>query len=89
MPREATGIRPTFPHGLSGEQQVEGRADLGFTIDRQGWARDIYVMGSSHTELEQPAMQALQRSRFRPGRKDGQDVRHSHPHGVFEFRLSD
>lgn len=88
LPREVTGIRPTYPRDLSADQQIDGWVEVGFIVDSRCCVRDAYIIRSSHAEFEEPALEAIRRCRFTPGRKDGQDVLFN-GRRLFEFRLSD
>jgi protein TonB len=47
---------------------------VGFIVDSSGNVVQAYVVRSSHREFEQPAVQAVSRWKFRPGRKGGRAV---------------
>ncbi len=63
-------VAPDVPHSFSktGEQ---GLVTVGFTVDEQGNVQDPKVIKSSHPELEEPALAALKKWRFKPAKKDG------------------
>lgn len=86
-PPEATyRIEPAYPHALR-QTGVEGTVVLGFVVDRQGRARDIVVIESTHRDFEQPAIDALKRWQFKPGRKDGRVVAASNVRQTIQFGL--
>ena len=65
--------RPTFPFemrraGISGEVQVD------FIVDTNGDVRNAFAAHSSQREFEAPAVQAVSKWKFRPGRKNGHAV---------------
>jgi protein TonB len=65
--------RPTFPFemrraGISGEVQVD------FIVDTDGNVRNAFAVHSSQREFEAPAVQAVSKWKFRPGRKNGHAV---------------
>jgi protein TonB len=68
--------------GISGEVTVE------FIINTNGDVTQTQVMRSSHREFEVPALQAVQKWKFKPGRKGGRvvNVRASQ---TLEFNLED
>lgn len=66
-------VQPQYPYELK-QAGVTGKVVLGFILDSHGNVRDIYVISSSNAAFEQPAIQALERWRFRPGRKAGKAV---------------
>ncbi|MBI2496761.1 MAG: energy transducer TonB [Opitutae bacterium] len=79
--------QPAYPYemsraGISGEVVVE------FIINANGDVVDTRVMRSSHREFEIPAMQAVQKWKFKAGRKGGRavNVRASQ---LIEFNLED
>ncbi len=79
--------QPTYPYemsraGISGEVVVE------FIISSNGDVIQTQVIRSSHREFEQPAMQAVQKWKFKPGRKGGRAV-NVHVSQLIEFNLED
>ncbi len=79
--------QPVYPYemqraGISGEVLVE------FIINYNGDVVDARVVKSSHREFEVPAVQAVYKWKFKPGRKGGRAVntRASQP---LEFKLND
>jgi protein TonB len=78
---------PQFPYemsraGISGEVVVE------FIINANGDVVDTRVVRSSHREFEVPAMQAVQKWKFKPGRKSGKNVA-TRVSQLIEFNLED
>ena len=78
---------PQYPYemsraGISGEVVVE------FIINTNGDVVQTQIIRSSHREFEQPAMLAVQKWKFKPGRKGGRpvNVRAQQP---LEFNLDD
>ncbi len=66
-------VAPTFPFemrraGISGEVLVE------FIVDSRGDVVAAQVIRSSQREFEQPALLAVEKWKFRPGRKGGRAV---------------
>ena len=79
--------QPQYPYemsraGISGEVVVE------FIINSNGDVVDTRIVRSSHREFEVPAMQAVQKWKFKAGRKGGRavNVRASQ---LLEFNLED
>jgi protein TonB len=68
--------------GLSGEVLVE------FIISEKGDVIDSRVVRSSHREFEVPALQAVQKWKFKAGRKGGQAVK-VRVSQLLEFNLED
>ncbi len=78
---------PQYPYemsraGISGEVAVE------FIISANGDVVDTRVIRSSHREFEVPAMQAVQKWKFKPGRKGGKAVA-TKASQLIEFNLED
>jgi protein TonB len=78
---------PQYPYemsraGISGEVAVE------FIINANGDVVDTRVIRSSHREFEVPAMQAVQKWKFKPGRKGGKAVA-TKASQLIEFNLED
>lgn len=78
---------PQYPYemsraGISGEVVVE------FIINSAGDVVDTRVVRSSHREFEVPAMQAVQKWKFKPGRKGGKAVA-TRVSQLIEFNLED
>ena len=78
---------PQYPYemsraGISGEVAVE------FIINSSGDVVDTRVIRSSHREFEVPAMQAVQKWKFKPGRKGGKAVA-TKASQLIEFNLED
>jgi protein TonB len=78
---------PQYPYemsraGISGEVVVE------FIINANGDVVDTRVIRSSHREFEVPAMQAVQKWKFKPGRKSGKNVS-TRVSQLIEFNLED
>jgi TonB family protein len=47
---------------------------VAFTVDTEGRVRDAYVLRSNNPWFERPALDAVAKWRFKPGRKDGHPV---------------
>ena len=78
---------PQYPYemsraGINGDVQVE------FIISANGDVIDTRIVRSSHREFEIPAMQAVQKWKFKPGRKGGRAVA-VRASQVIEFNLED
>jgi periplasmic protein TonB len=72
-PTPITRINPTYPFEMKRAGQ-NGSVTLGFIVDSTGTVRDAYVVDSSHREFEAAAIQAIQKWKFRPGKKGGRAV---------------
>jgi protein TonB len=53
---------------------IKGEVNVGFIVDVNGDVRDAYVVNSTHREFEAPAVQAVSKWKFRPGRRNAHAV---------------
>ena len=53
---------------------TEGNAEIAFVVDENGNVQNVRVLSSSQREFEPAAMAAIQKWKFRPGRKGGKAV---------------
>lgn len=69
------GVRqaPVYPFEMK-RNGINGEVVLQFIVDMNGTVRDVEVIRSTHREFEKPAMDAVYKWRFRPGRKGGKAV---------------
>ncbi len=65
--------QPTYPYEMR-KQGISGQVVVQFIVDARGNVLDAFAVSSTQHEFEQPAVQAVSRWRFRPGRKDGRAV---------------
>ncbi len=79
--RVLTRSAPVYPSSTL-SRGIEGKAELGFQVDRQGKATAILVISASHTTFANAAIEALQRWRFDPTQASSQ----RHMQG-FDFTL--
>ena len=80
-------VQPNYPFemrraGISGEVLVE------YIVDSNGRVSQAQVIRSSQREFEQPAMQAVLKWQFRPGRKGGRAV-NTRVQQVITFNLNE
>jgi len=73
-PEAVTQVAPTYPAELR-KAKVEGVVTLIFVLDEAGRVEDPRVENSSRAEFEKPALEAIRKWRFSPGKKDGKEVR--------------
>ena len=73
IPQATYQVPASYPFEMKREG-ISGRVVVGFIVDSRGEVRDAYVIESSHPEFESPALQAVLKWRFRPGRKSGKAV---------------
>ncbi len=67
-------IEPTYPPSLK-RQKVNGRVVVVFVVDTLGNVVAPRVEKSTHMEFEKPAIDAIRRWKFTPGKKDGEAVK--------------
>jgi len=65
--------RPQYPFEMR-RQKIGGEAVVDFIIDTNGEVVNAYAIRSSRVEFEAPAVQAVSKWKFKPGRKGGRDV---------------
>jgi periplasmic protein TonB len=65
--------KPAYPFDMR-RQGITGNVTIQFIVDTNGDVRDPFVVKSDHREFEQPALQAVAKWKFRPGRKGGRAV---------------
>lgn len=64
---------PIYPYEMR-RAGITGEVNVGFIVDSDGNVRDAYPISSSHREFEVPAVQAVSKWKFRPGRRGGKAV---------------
>jgi len=64
---------PVYPFEMR-RAGITGDVMVGFIVDANGNVREAYAISSSHREFEQPAIQAVTKWKFRPGKKGGRNV---------------
>lgn len=72
-PSPTTQSPAVYPADLK-RMGIEGNADIAFVVDENGNVQNVRVLSSSQREFEPAAMAAIQKWKFRPGRKDGKAV---------------
>lgn len=73
-PRPLRQVAPTYPPALK-RQKVNGTVNVVFIVDPQGNVIAPRVERSTHPEFEKPALNAIRRWKFSPGKKDGKAVK--------------
>lgn len=73
-PRPVRTIQPNYPAVLK-RKRVEGMVSLVFVIDVQGTVLAPQVERSTHVEFEEPALDAIRRWKFTPGKRGGEPVK--------------
>lgn len=64
---------PNYPFEMK-RAGISGTVTLEFIVDSKGDVVAVQIIRSSQREFEQPAIQAVQKWKFRPGRKGGRAV---------------
>jgi len=73
QPRALFQTKPVYPYSMK-QAQIQGWVIVEWIIDSEGRVLRPRAMKSSHREFESPAVESIQRSKWQPGRKDGEDV---------------
>ncbi len=73
-PRVLVATTPLYPYSMQ-NSKTKGEVTVEFIIDENGRVSRPRVIKSSHREFEQAAIDAVMKSKWQPGRKDGRDVR--------------
>ncbi|MES1168516.1 MAG: energy transducer TonB [Oleiharenicola lentus] len=64
---------PTYPYDMR-RAGINGSVVVEFIISTEGDVIQTQIIRSSHREFEQPALQAVQKWKFKPGRRGGKVV---------------
>jgi periplasmic protein TonB len=80
-------VQPTYPYEMS-RAGINGNVTVEFIISTNGDVTQAQVVRSSHREFEVPAIQAVLKWKFKPGKRGGRavNVRASQ---LIEFNLDD
>lgn len=68
MPQPKEQVAPTYPAALR-EFGIPGRVVVSFVIGFDGAVADAKVVSSTHSAFEEPALAAMEKWKFAPGRK--------------------
>ncbi|WP_404423285.1 energy transducer TonB [Nibricoccus sp. IMCC34717] len=74
QPQAKFKSNPVYPYDLK-RQGVEGSAVVEAILSPEGSIIDAWAVKSTHREFEQPAVQAVMKWKFRPGKKGGKNVK--------------
>lgn len=77
---------PKFPIALK-RAGINGSATVQFIVDASGDVRDAVAVKSTHREFENPAIEAVLKWKFRPGKK-GNAVVNTRMEAEIEFKLA-
>jgi len=72
-PKALHQIKPLYPYALK-QSKVEGSATIEWVINPDGSVRSARVISSSHSEFAKAALDAILKSKWHPGEKDGEIV---------------
>ncbi|HEY1791759.1 MAG TPA: energy transducer TonB [Opitutaceae bacterium] len=86
-PQPKFQARPTYPFEMR-RQGISGSVNVDFIVDTDGNVRNATAVHSSQREFEAPAVQAVSKWKFKPGRKNGHAV-FTHMQVPIVFTLSD
>jgi TonB family protein len=73
MPQVISRAAPIYPLALKRSRQ-QGEVVLEFVVDESGKVKDVAVVRSDHPAFEEPALEALQKWKFKPGSAKGKPV---------------
>jgi protein TonB len=78
---------PVYPSEMK-RNGITGQVIVLFVVDANGDVRDVTIVSSTHREFETPAIQAVQKWKYRAGRRAGKavNVRMQIP---FQFNMSE
>jgi len=79
--------KPVYPSEMR-RTNTTGMVDLNFVVEADGTTSEISVASSTNREFETPAIQAVQKWRFSPGKKGGKNVR-TKMHIPIQFNMND
>lgn len=80
-------IQPQYPFEMR-RAGVTGEVTVDFIVDSNGDVQNAYAIKSTQREFEQPAVQAVSKWKFKPGRKGGRNV-NTHMQVPIVFTLND
>lgn len=72
-PTEKFRPGPNYPFEMR-RAGIEGEVLVGFIVNVNGDTQDVYAIKSTQREFEAPAVQAVQKWKFRPGKRQGKAV---------------
>jgi TonB family protein len=73
MPQVISRAPPEFPRQMRQLSQ-QGEVVLEFVVDEAGAVKDVAVVRSDHPAFDEPALEALQKWKFKPGSAKGKPV---------------
>ncbi len=79
--------KPVYPFEMR-RAGITGEVHVAFIVDNKGKVVQAYAFRSSHREFEKPAIQAVSKWRFRPGKKDDRAV-NTRMQAAIQFNITD
>lgn len=73
VPQARVQPAPAYPFEMR-RAGISGEVTIGFIVTSSGDVVEAYIIKSSQREFEVPALQAVQKWKFRPGKKGGRAV---------------
>lgn len=73
-PRPIRQIEPIYPAELK-RRKIGGRVDIEFIVDQQGNVLNPRVTRTDHPDFDRPALDAIRRWKFTPGKQGGEAVK--------------
>jgi protein TonB len=67
-------VAPDVPSSFSRSGNTTGLVTVRFLVDEKGSVQDATVEKSSHHELDESALKAVRKWRFKPATRDGNPV---------------
>jgi protein TonB len=67
-------VPPVYPYELK-RDGITGVVSVSFEVDEHGNVQDATVQKSTNSKFDQPALDAIRKWKFKPGRKDGVPVK--------------
>jgi protein TonB len=85
-PEARVRVNPIYPFEMR-RSGVKGSVVVGFIVDAQGNVRDPHIVKASSPAFEQPAIDAVLKWKFKPGKKGGSAV-NTRVNQELEFKLN-
>lgn len=73
VPQPKFRAQPVYPFEMK-RSGISGEVTVGFIVNAAGDVQDAYAVKSTQREFEAPAIQAVMKWKFRPGKKGGRNV---------------
>ncbi len=80
--------QPQYPFEMK-RAGIEGEVVVEFIVDQEGNVRNPFVVRSTQREFDTPALQAIAKWKFKPGRKGGKNVATSRVQLPIKFTINE